>query len=121
MTEIEFYDLIGGDYSETIKRLMRDSLVRKFVLKFKDDTTFSVLKNALSNDDMSAAFSAAHTLKGVALNLAFKKLSENAIVLTDMLRPANINSHSHEEIMNAFTYVESEYNNVLEAIKKLEE
>lgn len=67
--------------------LMRDSMIEKFVNKFPKDPTFAALKQAVEGEDWAAAFSAAHTLKGVALNLAFQTLGNEASELTEMLRP----------------------------------
>ena len=83
----EFYDAIGGSYETALGRLSRDSMIEKFVNKYPKDPTFAELKQAVEGQDWAAAFSAAHTLKGVALNLAFQTLGSEASELTEMLRP----------------------------------
>ena len=47
MTLQEFYDRIGGDYKATISRLPSEALIKKFVLKYPGDPSFSQLKDAL--------------------------------------------------------------------------
>ena len=68
MTLQEFYDRIGGDYKATISRLPSEALIKKFVLKYPGDPSFSQLKDALAAQDWELAFRASHTLKGVAQN-----------------------------------------------------
>ena len=120
MTVREFYDAIGGNYDDAIGRMMSESLVRRFVLKFKADPTFDQLKEAIGTGDPAAAFPHAHTFKGVSLNLSFAKLSEAAIALTDALREQNRASYSAQKVKELFAAVEREYNRVIEAIGALE-
>lgn len=86
MTLEQFYDTIGGDYKKTISRLSGEALVKKFVLKYADDRTCLELADAIENQDWSAAFRAAHTLKGIALNLGFDSLYTVSSELTEALR-----------------------------------
>ena len=86
MTLEQFYDTIGGDYKKTISRLSSEALVKKFVLKYADDKTCRELADAIESQDWSAAFRAAHTLKGIALNLGFDSLYTVSSELTEVLR-----------------------------------
>ena len=83
----EVYEKIGGDYDDVVRRLMGEKLVRKFLLKFLDDKSYADLGRTLSEGDYKEAFRAAHTLKGVAANLAFTELMERVSELTEQLRP----------------------------------
>jgi len=40
----ECYEAIDSDYDDVMRRLGSETLVRKFVLKFLDDTSFRGLK-----------------------------------------------------------------------------
>lgn len=82
----EFYENVGGNYNDTVSRLMSDVIIRKFVLKFKDDPTYSELVKAKKTGDIAAAFLAAHTIKGTAANLGLDML---ASALTEELRNAD--------------------------------
>ena len=115
ITEKEFYEKIGGNYDEALGRLMRDSLIRKFVLKFPADKNFDALKEAIGEERWDDAFSYAHTLKGVALNLAFARLSAATVLLTDLLRPQNREGMTPQAVKESFDTVETEYAKVLEA------
>jgi len=86
MTVKECYELLGGSYEEAKGRLMSDRLVEKFMLKFPQDKTMSELEATLAAEDYEAAFRAAHTLKGVAANLAFSDLHTSASELTEAMR-----------------------------------
>ena len=43
----ECYEAIESDYDDVMRRLGSETLVRKFVLKFLDDTSFQGLKEGL--------------------------------------------------------------------------
>lgn len=86
MTIQEFYTAIGGDYNDIMRRLRNERMIRKFLKRFQDDVTFETLKNALEAGDQPEAFRAAHTLKGLGLNLGFPKLTEAGEHLTEAVR-----------------------------------
>ena len=119
MTEREFYESIGGSYEEAAGRLMRDSFIRKFVCRFPEDPSFSALETAVAAQAWDDAFAAAHTLKGVVMNLAFTRLSAAAVAVTDALRPQNRESLTPERIAELFAEVKKEYETVLAAIGEL--
>ena len=121
ISEKEFYEKIGGDYADAQSRLMRDSLIRKFVLKFPGDKNFDGMKEALADERWDDAFAFAHTLKGVTLNLAFARLSAALITLNDMLRPQNRGALDAASVNACFGIVEKEYTAVLDAVELLKE
>lgn len=86
MTLKECYDALGGNYEETLRRLCSERLVEKFALKFLQDESFSMLERAVQEENYEEAFRAAHTLKGVGLNLGFTKLHKASDELTEALR-----------------------------------
>ncbi len=120
MTEREFYDAIGGNYAEARDRLMQDALIRRFVRKFPDDPNFALLGAAVADGRWDEAFAAAHTLKGVALNLAFARLSHAATALTDALRPQNRDALDAAQIAVLFRAVQADYATVCAAIAALD-
>ena len=115
ISEKEFYEKIGGDYSDAQSRLMRDSLIRRFVLKFPDDRNFAALKEAVGEERWDDAFACAHTLKGVSMNLAFARLSAVLITLTDLLRAQNREALTAPSVRECLCAAEKEYAAVLEA------
>lgn len=86
MTLKECYELMGGDYEDAVCRLAGERLVIRFVKKALEDKSFQNLCEALEADDWENAFLAAHTLKGVALNLSFHVLADSVSELTESLR-----------------------------------
>ena len=82
----EYYEKIGENFESVKRRLCDDEMIKRFVLKFGKDGTFSELSAAMTARELPAAFREAHTLKGVAANLGFAKLAFSASELTEILR-----------------------------------
>ena len=86
MTVKECYEQMGGNYDDVMSRLRTDERVIKFLGKVVSDTSFELLTESLKNHSMDEAFRAAHTLKGVSMNLSLTKLYGVADKLTEALR-----------------------------------
>lgn len=86
MTLKECYKEFQGDYDGTVERLMTEERIRKYLKEFLKDLDFAMLENGMKNNDDRAAFMAAHTLKGLALNLGMSALAQSASDLTEALR-----------------------------------
>lgn len=82
----EFYDFIGEDYNEVIGRLRVESRIIKYVSKFPTDTCFGILRAAVKEKNYTEAFRAAHTLKGICLNLGFSSFFTTVSEITEKLR-----------------------------------
>ena len=82
----ECYDAIKGDYEDVKARLLSDARIRRFALMFLRDSSMDELRTAMSETNYEKAFQAAHTLKGVCLNLGLKGLYEPTAKITEMLR-----------------------------------
>ena len=112
MTIKECYDRMNGSYEEAKSRLMMDSMIERFVFKFLDDSTMENLRKAIAQGDSAVSVREAHTLKGVAANLAFTGLQKAASDLTEQLRP--LQSPADAELM---ADVEKAYGIVVDAIR----
>ena len=86
MTLQECYIALGGNYEDVLGRLRSEKLIQKFVLKFLDDPSYDSLCCAVESHDREQAFRAAHTIKGICLNLSFNKLYQSSNLLTEALR-----------------------------------
>ncbi len=86
MTLQECYTMLGGNYADVSARLRSDRLIQKFVLKYLDDPSFSLLCSAMDEHNDEEAFRAAHTIKGVCQNLSFTQLLDSSSRLSDALR-----------------------------------
>lgn len=51
MTVRESYEKIGSNFDEVLRRLGSEALVKRFALKFLNDTSFQDLKDALVKKD----------------------------------------------------------------------
>ena len=80
------YSIMNGDYENAKARLMNDRLIDKYLRKFLSDKTFQQLMDAVEVGDREAVFVAAHTLKGVAANMAFSELEQYSSQLTEQMR-----------------------------------
>jgi len=87
MTLQELYIKINGNFAEAQSRLMKESFIEKFALMYLKDDSFSNLQAAVEAGNIADSFRAAHTMKGVAANLAFSELQQAASNLTEQLRP----------------------------------
>ena len=115
MTVRECYEELGSDFDKVLSRLVSEALVKKFALKFLDDPSFQQLKEAIDTKDVETAFRAAHTLKGICLNLGFDNLFTPSQELTEKLRGAE-SVEGTDELLAA---VEKEYNRTCEALRKV--
>ena len=89
MTVREFYETTGGDYDGTLKRLMNDTLVVRFLNRFLETSSLSGLEQAVREKDYRAVFTEAHTLKGVAGNLGLTGLFDASSTLCETCRNAD--------------------------------
>lgn len=115
MTVRECYEKMGADYEGVLQRLMNEAFVKKFAVKFLSDTSFSDLKQALEEGNAENAFRAAHTLKGICLNLGFDGLYKASYELTEKLRGRVI--EGSDEL---FSEVEKQYNKTIDALSGIE-
>ena len=88
----EFYEKIGGSYEEVLRRCPKEEKLKKYAGIFRRDQSVEDLKNALAANDVDTAFRAAHTLKGVCANVAYKKLLEIAVDVTEDLRAKDMDT-----------------------------
>ena len=81
----------GIDVDDALARLMQnEGLFLRLLRAFLQDGNFARLQEALAKGDVSGAFTAAHTLKGVALNLGLGSLAHASSQMTEALRAVRI-------------------------------
>lgn len=113
MTIRECYEKMGSDYSGLLGRLGSEAIIAKFAVKFLDDPSFEQLKSACADSRAEDAFRAAHTLKGVCLNLGFDKLYEVSAALTEKLRGRQL--VDYEELLSQ---VEEQYQTTTDILRE---
>ena len=109
------YAALGGNYDEALGRLFSEKIMQKFVLKFLNESSYAQLLTALENRDGDAAFRAAHTIKGVCLNLSFDKLRTSVEPLCEALRHGWT-----DEALTLAEPVKADYEQTLAAIRALQ-
>lgn len=115
MTLQECYNNLHGDYNEAKTRLMNDRLIERFIMKFPDDPSMGALQEMIEVGDNTAAFRAVHTLKGVAANLAFTQLFQDASNLTEQMR--DLKSDADPELL---ANLKASYQLVIDTLKDYE-
>lgn len=106
---------IGVDLDEVMERFMgNEALLLRFLKQFPEDKNYKLLEKALSEKDVSAAFAACHTLKGVTGNLSLKKLYDQVCVQVEFLREGNL-----ELGISVMPMVKRTYEEVCDAIVSL--
>ena len=116
MTLAECYAAMGADLEGIKRRLPKESLIQKLLLMLPRDRSYEELKAGLEAGDYDAAFRAAHTLKGVALNLGVTPLAQSAATLTDALR----GGAPTQEPEPLFRQVTEDYQRTIHAIEQLD-
>lgn len=69
----EFYAAVDGNYEDAMARLQNEMFVGKFLRMLPRDGSMMLLEKAMADGRANDAFRAAHTLKGIALNLSLTK------------------------------------------------
>ena len=112
----ECYEKMGGNYDGVLSRLGNEMLIRKFVIKFLKDPSFQDPPAAIEKSDAESAFRAAHTLKGICLNLGFDNLYKPSEALTEKLRGGELNGYE-----TLYDEVKEQYDKTVEAINEIAE
>ena len=84
----------GVDWDEILDRFMgNEDLIAKFMFKFLKDQSMSDLTKYLAEGNVSEAFKAVHTLKGVGANLGLKGFLTPVCELTEILRAGSMEGY----------------------------
>lgn len=113
------YRNFEGDYEDALSRLMNDMLIEKFLKKFLNDDSFDKLSKALQTKDYHEAFVAAHTLKGVSLNLALGKLAKSVNEITEYLRDSENKVLDETKLSELYDTVSKDYNMTVSVIREI--
>ena len=113
------YRVFDGNYEDALSRLMNDTLIEKFLKKFLNDDSYNSLSVSIENRDYHEAFKAAHTLKGVSLNLSLSRLSASASEITEYLRDCDNKIIDETVLFRLFDSVSKDYRMTVEVIEKL--
>lgn len=111
----QFYACVGGKKEEVVARMGGDeNMVLRFLNKFLNDDSFSLLSNSLEKKDVQSAFRGAHSLKGVAASLGLQSLYTLDFSITELLRAGNL-----EDAILSFPELKKEYDQTCDLIMEL--
>ena len=82
----EFYNGVKGNYQGALSIMMNDMFIARMLTKFMSGNAIDQLVSLYEQKDYRGVFAAAHTLKGVAGNLAITPLYDIASVITEATR-----------------------------------
>ena len=116
MTVQECYESIEADFEGVLGRMGSEAMVKRFALKFLDEPSYKNLVKAVEEQNAEGAFRAAHTLKGICLNLGLDRLYKVSALLTEKLRGREFDGYEE-----AYDEVQKEYRNTIDAIRNMAE
>ena len=87
MLTIDELRKFGANVEEGLGRMMNnEGFYLRMVGMGIDDKNYQRLENAIAENDLNAAFEAAHALKGVLGNLSLTPMTQIASEMTELLR-----------------------------------
>jgi HPt (histidine-containing phosphotransfer) domain-containing protein len=121
MTLKEFYDEIGVDVSIPLHRFANsEKMLDRFVKKVAADPTYDGMKQFMAVRNWAEAFRAAHTLKGVSLNMELTPLAIASQELTEYLRHYETAEPDAARADELFAEVTRQYERVMALIEKVD-
>lgn len=115
MTMEECYARMGADYTDVLRRLGKEERIRRFLARLPEDESFPNLCRALEEQNVEEAFRAAHSLKGICMNLGLGALCRSATALTEELRNGELVEISAPLVQQ----LEKDYRETIRAIAEL--
>ncbi|MDE6060227.1 MAG: Hpt domain-containing protein [Clostridia bacterium] len=113
----ECYAAMGGDYDDVVSRLRTDDRIARFLVKILDDKNMEALCQHLEERNLPEAFRAAHTMKGICMNLSLTKLNTSVASITEMLRGRTEYTSEIEPLLED---VKRDYELTMNCIKELQ-
>ena len=110
------FEAYGGDYDVTMSRFRgKETLYMKILGMMFQDENLKKLGTAIEENDLDAAFEAAHTLKGVAGNLGLAPFYDSVCRIVEPIR----NREEREDYTQMYQEIQDEFSRVDELWKEL--
>lgn len=110
-----FYEKMNSQYQTVLERFCNnETMLRRFVASFPNDTTFQKLTAAMADLDYTEIENQAHTLKGLSGNLGFEKLQSACSDVVLCIRQKKL-----ENLQEDFQNIVREYETLLKEIQML--
>ncbi len=104
----------GVDWNEILDRFMgNEDLIARFMFKFLNDQSMNDLTKYLAEGNVSEAFKAVHTLKGVGANLGLKGFLTPVCELTEILRAGTMDGYEEK-----YNQIKPKYEELIAILKK---
>ena len=101
----------GADTGEAMARcLNNEGFYLMLVGKEMADPNFEKLDTAVRSGDLEAGFEAAHSLKGVLMNLALTPLSRPVVTITELLRNREVPEGGFDALLEEIARRKKELN-----------
>lgn len=113
MTIRECYEILQGDYEDIYSRLEEEDEVLYFMQMFLNDESYQKMLIAIKEADARTARMQAHTFKGVCVNLAFTKLTEIIMEISERLY-----SGEKAQAMELLPVLDEEYTRTLSCLQE---
>lgn len=117
MTTKEIYDELKEDYEDVLGRLRKPERVTTYLKRIVTDNYIENITTAYENKDYNNLFIVSHTLKGMALNIGLKQLSEKSSELCESVRDGEVKGDIDSLYDNLLKY----YEGFAAVVAKLEE
>lgn len=86
----KLYSSMGVEYDDVLALLRKEDRIKLYFTQMMTDPSFDELEQAMAKREFPTAFKAAHTIKGMSMNLMVKPLSEASIALVECLRSETV-------------------------------
>jgi len=107
-------DAVYVNVTEGSARVMKNiKLYVRLLTKFKNDNNLSELEAAIAEGDLAKAQGAAHTIKGVAANLALSELFKQCLELETQIKNGAVNPAQLETVKTVFAVTLQEIEKVI--------
>lgn len=80
------YEAFGVHFDGVLALLRKEERIKLYLVQTVEDPAFDELADAVERGDWEAAFRAAHTVKGMSMNLMLDPLTDPAVDLVECLR-----------------------------------
>ena len=111
----ECYYHMGADYEGVLRRIGKEDLLLRFLCRLLEEDSYASLQKALDAGDTEAAFRAAHSLKGICMNMGLTLLCRSSSALAEELRDGKITPAA----TSLFDQVTQDYQTMVRNTKEL--
>lgn len=104
------------DLISSVERFGNNEMIfKKFLKKFSEDKTYSILCEAIENKDYENIEKSAHTLKGISANLGLTNLQECSNEIVGAVR-----NKEFDNIYSLFDNLKNNYDIIIKNLSELD-